>query len=188
MKTQECIGCGDPFEPGRKGQQFCSTACGNRQRDRRRRERLGAKSASTARSTVRAAETRSSFEWAKSRHQFGEELARQREALERRRLVDVADCERHLDRLQSELRMLASNFDQVCGEQGELRALNVELEQEVRRLRQSQREDALDLMFLATRIVMAPGDTGFQVDERTKALFHRRGWSLHVLQRQGQPA
>ena len=84
--------------------------------------------------------------------------------------------------------MLASNFDQVCGEQGELRALNVELEQEVRRLRQSQREDALDLMLLATRIVMAAGDAGFQVDERTKALFHRRGWSLHALQRQGQPA
>lgn len=135
-----------------------------------------------------AAEVRSSLQLAKARDQFEEALAKQRESAERRRLVDVADRERHLNRLQSELRVLASNFDRVCGEQGELRALNVELEGEVRLLRQSQREDGLDLMFLASRVVLASRNTGFQVDERTQTLFRRRGWNLGQAQSQKQPA
>jgi hypothetical protein len=184
--TKVCSGCGNPFDPRRKGQRFCSATCGNRCRDGRRWHRLTAESASKAASVAKSVETEHSRQLAIVRQPVERRLARQREASEQCRLIEVAVREHHLDRLQVELCTLAANFNRHCGEQGELRALNVELERQVRRLRQNQREDGLDLMFLASRIVLAARDTGFQQDERTRAVFRRRGWSLQAVQRQGQ--
>ena len=184
--TKVCSGCGNPFDPRRKGQRFCSATCGNRCRDGRRRHRLTAESASKAASVAKSVETEHSRQLARVRQPVERRLARQREASEQCRLIEVAVREHHLDRLQVELRTLAANFNRLCGEQSELRALNVELEREVRRLRQSQREDALDLMFLASRVVLAVRDRDFPLEDGTRSVFRRRGWSLPAAQRQGQ--
>ncbi len=89
---------------------------------------------------------------------------------------------RKLDSLQTKLRTQSENLDHLEAEISEQRATISDLRGELVRLRVNQETDAHDLIHLAGRLLALGQTTGVELDNATKDLFRRRGWTTAARQ------
>ena len=155
-------------------QRFCSTRCANRQRDRRRRHRTkGAPPAPGAAATPDPLAKAS----APGAHQDNAD-ARLSAAL-------AKSCQL-LDSLRVQLRSQATDIDHLAAENADQRALIKNLRADVASLQTAQRTDAQDLVRLAGRLLALAQATGRELDDTTRAIFRRRGWTSSSRHREAQ--
>jgi uncharacterized coiled-coil protein SlyX len=76
-----------------------------------------------------------------------------------------------------QLRSLATDIDRLEAENADQRATIKSLRADVVRLHTVQQTDAKDLLHLAGKLLARSQATGVALDNATKALFRRRGWS-----------
>ncbi|MET1087329.1 MAG: hypothetical protein ABWY04_09460, partial [Arthrobacter sp.] len=74
----------------------------------------------------------------------------------------------------------------LAAENSDQRALIKSLRVEVASLQAAQRTDAMDLVRLAGRLLALSQATGLDIDDATKALFRRRGWTSSSRHREAQ--
>ncbi|WP_426939747.1 hypothetical protein [Pseudarthrobacter sp. S6] len=89
----------------------------------------------------------------------------------------VAKSSQLVDSLRVQLRSQAADIDHLAAESSEERALIKSLRVEVASLQAAQRTDAQDLVRLAGRLLALSQTTGLEIDDTTKAIFRRRGWT-----------
>jgi uncharacterized coiled-coil protein SlyX len=156
----------------RSTQRFCSTRCANRQRDRRRRQRIAGSTATPP------GEPRSECVVAAK-------VPRAPQAGTDATLAAVrARNSRLLDSLRAQLRLQSANIDDLKAENAEQHATVKKLRVDLARLQTTQTCDAQDLVHLAGRLLALSRAAGVELDPSTKELFRRRGWSSSA--RRGQ--
>lgn len=158
MTIKQCEECAEGFQPARRTQRFCSTRCGNRQRDRRRRTR--ARPAQTSKTDSLAAD-----------------LHAQLKATKRQLESKTRTCQRHREVLQSKLRSQACEIDRLEAENSDQRVRNNLLQSEVARLKRAQRINVQDLAHIAAWLVSLAEAKGVALDKATLEIFRRRGWN-----------
>ena len=82
-----------------------------------------------------------------------------------------------LDSLRVQLRSQATDIDHLAAENADQRALIKNLRAYVASLQTAQRTDTQDLVRLAGRLLAFSQATGLEIDNATKAIFRRRGWT-----------
>jgi chromosome segregation ATPase len=157
VTIKKCEECTEGFKPTRRNQRFCSTRCGNRQRDRRRRTRDGP-------GLVRKAEPLTT------------DLQAQLEATRRQLESKTRSSQRQREILQSKLRSQAGEIDRLNAENSEQRATINLLQSEVSRLKRAQRTNVQDLMHISAWLVSISQAKGIALDQATLNIFRRRGW------------
>ncbi|MBT2555907.1 hypothetical protein [Arthrobacter sp. ISL-5] len=166
MSGKSCGECGERFVPSRTSQRFCSTRCANRQRDRRRRQRLpvaSPASAVPARRRITVAESGPTPTRRKSQASL---------------LTASAGIRQHQQKsLGTQLRSQAADIDRLEAENADQRGVIRNLRADVARLQTIQQTDARDLVHLAGRLLAHSRTTGVELHISTKALFRRRGWT-----------
>ena len=164
MSGKICQECRKAFKPSRKSQRFCSVRCGNRQRDRRRRHRAPSPGTAIRKAGAEAPAL-------KTRDRTITRLA-----------TVQPESRRKLDSLQTKLRTQFEDLDHLEAEISEQRATIKSLHGELVRLRVNQETDAHDLIHLASRLLALGQATGVELDDATKDLFRRRGWTTAARQ------
>lgn len=96
----------------------------------------------------------------------------------------LARSSRLLDSLRAQLRSQAVDIDHLAAENAEQRALIKSLHADIDRHQTTQRTDAQDLVRLAGRLLALSQAAGLEIDDTTKAVFRRRGWSSSSRQRE----
>ncbi|MCM0618048.1 hypothetical protein MOD31_18650 [Paenarthrobacter sp. TYUT067] len=174
MSGKICSECGERFEPSRASQRFCSTRCANRQRDRRRRQKAaGASSAPAALATP------------DPRAKASASGARQHNA-EARFSSALATSSKLLDSLNAQLRSQAADIDHLAAENADQRAMIKGLRADIDRHQTANKSDAQDLVRLAGKLLALSQATGLELDDTTKAVFRRRGWTSSSRHREAQ--
>lgn len=153
--------------PSRTSQRFCSTRCANRRRDRRRRRHTP---------------------------QAGQPLPGQ--VPPQNAAPDSSNApaapgpagNQALNSVLGQLRSQATDIDRLEAENADQRANIKSLRADVVLLHTVQQTDAKDLLHLAGRLLAHSQATGVELDNATKALFRRRGWTATSRNQQaGQP-
>lgn len=157
MTIKRCEECTEGFQPTRRTQRFCSTRCGNRQRDRRRRTRHRP-------GLVRRAEP------------LATDIQSQLEATKRQLDSKTRSCQRQREVLQSKLRSQACEIDRLEAENSEQRVTINLLQSEVARLKRAQRTNVQDLAHISAWLVSLAEAKGIALDKATLEIFRRRGW------------
>jgi chromosome segregation ATPase len=157
VTIKKCEECNEGFQPTRGSQRFCSTRCGNRKRDRRRRARHRPGLVPEA-------------------DQLAKDLQAQLEATKRQLGSKTRTCQRHREALQSKLRSQASEIDRLNADNSEQRASNNLLQAEVARLKRAQRVNVQDLAHISAWLVSLAQAKGVALDQQTLEILHRRGW------------
>ena len=157
--------CGERFGPSRTSQRFCSTRCANRQRDRRRRQR--AKGAPPVPVEAAAPDSRAR---ASGHTELPHNAATRSSAA-------LAKSSQLFESLHAQLRSQAVDIDHLAAENADQRALIKNLRADVASLQTAQSTDAQDLVRLAGRLLALSQATGLEIDDTTKAIFRRRGWT-----------
>lgn len=160
-----CAECGEPFEPIRRSQRFCSARCANRQRDRRRRRRT------TASLPTAPAASRNDSAMTAAASPGCQDRARVRLA------PAHARSGRFIDSLRAQLRLQSVDIERLEAENAEQRAIVKSLRHELARLQATQESDTRDLVHLAGKLLALSRATGVDLDHGSKELFRRRGWS-----------
>jgi hypothetical protein len=149
----------------RSTQRFCSTRCANRQRDRRRRQRI-AGSAATPPGEPR------------SECVVAAKVPRARRAGTDAALAAVrARNSRLLESLHAQLRLQSVDIEGLKAENEEQQATVNKLRVDLARLQTTQRCDTQDLVHLGGRLLALSRAAGVELDPSTKELFRGRGWS-----------
>ena len=174
MSGKICGECGERYEPSRASQRFCSTRCANRQRDRRRRHR--AKGAPPVPGAAVALDSR-------ARASGHTELPRNNDA---RTSAALAKSSKLLNSLNARLRSQAADIDHLAAENADQRAIIKGLRADIDRHQTTQRTDAQDLVRLAGKLLALSQATGLDIDDTTKAVFRRRGWTSSSRHREAQ--
>lgn len=91
-----------------------------------------------------------------------------------------------LDSLRVQLRCQAADIDHLAAENADQRAIIKSLRAEIDRYQSAHSSDAQDLVRLAGRILALSQATGLQMDDTTKAVFRRRGWTSTSRHREAQ--
>jgi hypothetical protein len=169
MSRKICEECRVGFEPSRKTQRFCSTRCGDRQRDRRRRqqnqkERDDGGSASAANSPCPEKVARTP------------ELALERPATRQRLDATIKTHQQTIDALQTKLRSQSGDIDRLEAENAERQSRISLLQGEVARLKRAQRINVQDLAHVAARLVAMAQAKGLPLDPKTRDILRSRGW------------
>lgn len=81
------------------------------------------------------------------------------------------------DSLQAQLRSQAVEIDHLAAENADQRAVIKNLRVDLDRYQTTHTSDAQDLVRLAGRLLALSQATGLEIDETTKAVFRRRGWT-----------
>jgi chromosome segregation ATPase len=89
----------------------------------------------------------------------------------------LARSYRSLDTLRMQLRSQSADIDELDAENTELRSTIKTLRGEIVRLRTNQQADAHALLHLAGRLLAFSQATGVDLDNATKDIFRRRGWT-----------
>jgi hypothetical protein len=165
VTREACAECEAPFEAMRSTQRFCSTRCANRQRDRRRRQRIAGSAATPP------GESRSECVVAAK-------IPRPPQAGKHVTLAAIgARYSRLFDSLRVQLRLQSANIDDLKAGNAEQHATVKQLRVDLARLETAQKRDAQDLVHLAGRLLALTRVAGIELDPSTKELFRRRGWS-----------
>lgn len=156
MSGKTCEECRGLFLPTRASQRFCCTRCANRQRDRRRRRH-----SSPGRPTLHC------------------QVPRQDAAPDASNatLALAPPSNQALDSVRSQLRTQATDIDRLEAQNSEQRAIVWNLRIDLDRLQTIQRTDTHDLIHLAGKLLALTQDVGVELDNSTKQLFRRRGWT-----------
>lgn len=91
-----------------------------------------------------------------------------------------------MESLHAQLRSQAGDIDHLAAENAEQRALIRNLGADVARLHTAERTDTQDLVRLAGRLLALSQATGLEIDDTTKAIFRRRGWTSSGRHREAQ--
>lgn len=177
MQDQICPECGSHFKRSRSNQRYCSPRCAGRQRERRRRQRLGADRSPTSEPDPRVIAARLSKQLTQTEHQHRIELERQRNTSDERLRAALSVGERRAGELASNLQRLSQAHDRLRALSREQLGRIHELSEEVHRLRDIQAIDGQDLRHLAGRLILLARQAGVALDKGTQALFRRRGWN-----------
>jgi cobalamin biosynthesis Mg chelatase CobN len=89
----------------------------------------------------------------------------------------LATSSQLLDSLHAQLRSQAVDIDHLAAESAEQRALIKSLRADIERHQTAHKSDAQDLVRLAGRLLALSQATGLELDDTTKAIFRRRGWT-----------
>ncbi len=88
-----------------------------------------------------------------------------------------AESRQHPDFLHTQLRSQAVDIDRLEAENAEQRDVIRTLRTDVIRLRTIQQTDSHDLVHLAGKLLALSNGAGVGLNNSTKALFRRRGWT-----------
>lgn len=91
-----------------------------------------------------------------------------------------------MDSVLGQLRSQATDIDHLEAENADQRATIKSLRANVVRLHSVQLTDAKDLLHLAGRLLALARATGVELDNKTAALFRRRGWTTTTRDQNGQ--
>lgn len=164
MRGKICDECRESFEPSRGSQRFCSTRCANRQRDRRRRHHNTP--ARSAPCPVVQDVTVATPSPERIRSQSSAALT-----------AALADSYRFLDSLGTQLRSQSGDVEHLEAEIADQRAVIKSLRADVVRLHTAQQTDAQDLFHLGGKLLAFSRAAQMELDNTTKKLFRRRGWT-----------
>jgi hypothetical protein len=78
------------------------------------------------------------------------------------------------------------DIDHLAAENADQRALIKNLRADVASLQTAQSTDTQDLVRLAGRLLALSQATGLEIDDTTKAIFRRRGWTSSNRHREAQ--
>ena len=165
MSGKSCGECGESFAPSRTSQRFCSARCANRQRDRRRRQAAAVTSSAPA-----AAVRRLGFD-----PEVGPTETHRNASV--RLAADLASSRRVQDSLRNQLRSQAVDIDRLEAENAEQRDVIRNLRADLARLQNIQQTDSHDLVHLGGKLLALTQATDVELQDSTKALFRRRGWT-----------
>ena len=98
----------------------------------------------------------------------------------------LAKSNKLLDSLNAQLRSQAANIDHLKAENADQRAIIKSLRAEIDRYQTAHSPDAQDLVRLAGRLLALSQATGLEIDDTTKAVFRRRGWTSSSRHREAQ--
>ncbi|MEC5181248.1 putative coiled-coil protein SlyX [Arthrobacter sp. CG_A4] len=98
----------------------------------------------------------------------------------------LATSSQLLDSLHAQLRSQAVDIDHLAAENADQRALIKNLRTDIASLQATHKSDAQDLARLAGKLLALSQATGLQIDDTTKAIFRRRGWSSSNRHREAQ--
>lgn len=161
MSGKICEECESSFEPSRTSQRYCSVRCGNRHRDRRRRH------ADTSATTAPNPELQNGP---------AAPATCQRNP-DARLTAALASSIEAQDSLRTQLRTQSADIEQLEADVEEQRAVIKKLRLDVARLQSVQQADVHDLLHLAGRLLAVSQATGVELDNPTRSLFRRRGWT-----------
>lgn len=165
MSGKTCEECRGRFLPSRASQRFCSPRCANRQRDRRRRRHTSPR-----------------------RQSLPCQVPPQDAAPDSSNAPTAPGPpgNKALDSVRGQLRSQAIDIDRLEAENADQRAAIKSLRADVGRLHSVQLTDAKDLLHLAGRLLALARATGVELDNKTAALFRRRGWTTTTRDQNGQ--
>lgn len=98
----------------------------------------------------------------------------------------LAGCGQAQDALRTRLRTLSADASHLEAENAEQRAAIKALRSEVARLYVTQHAGSQDLLHLAGKLLALSHVSGVELDNTTKALFRRRGWTATTRSTDGQ--
>jgi septal ring factor EnvC (AmiA/AmiB activator) len=93
------------------------------------------------------------------------------------RTARLTNSERSLEALRTQLRSQSGDLDRLEAEIIDQRALLKDLHGEATRFQADLRENAQDLLHLASRLLAVSQSTGVALDTDTRDIFRRRGWT-----------
>lgn len=99
--------------------------------------------------------------------------------------ASLASFKQAQDSLRTQLRSQSADIDQLEAENTEQRAVIKDLRLEVAQLQTVQGVDAQDLVHLAGKLLALTQAVGVELDNNTKAIFRRRGWTAPATARTG---
>jgi hypothetical protein len=91
-----------------------------------------------------------------------------------------------LDSLRVQLRSQAVDIDHLAAENTDQRAVIKSLRADLDSHRITHKSDAQDLVRLAGKLLALSQATGLEIDDATKAIFRRRGWTSSNRHREAQ--
>lgn len=142
--------------PSRTSQRFCSTRCANRQRDRRRRRQTSPRRQPLPCQVPSQDTAPDSSNYPTAPGPPGNQA---------------------LDSVLGQLRSQATDLDRLEAENADQRATIKSLRADVVRLHTVQQIDAQDLLHLGGKLLAFSRAAQMDLDNTTKALFRRRGWT-----------
>ncbi|KQN86529.1 hypothetical protein [Arthrobacter sp. Leaf69] len=98
----------------------------------------------------------------------------------------LAKSSQLLNLLRVQLRSQAVDIDHLAAENAEKRAIIKSLRADIDRHQTDHKSDAQDLVHLAGRLLALSQATGLEIDDTTKAVFRRRGWTSSSRHREAQ--
>ncbi|MDD1477902.1 hypothetical protein [Arthrobacter sp. H16F315] len=98
----------------------------------------------------------------------------------------LAKSSQLLDSLRAQLRSQAVDIDHLAAENADQRAVIKSLRVDLDRYQTTHTSDAQDLVRLAGRLLALTQATGLEIDDTTKAVFRRRGWTSTSRHREAQ--
>ncbi|MHA7141864.1 hypothetical protein ACX80T_10050 [Arthrobacter sp. Sr33] len=174
MSGKICGECGERFKPSRTTQRFCTARCANRQRDRRRRHK--AKGAPPAPGADAAPDPPAKAS-APGARQYNANT---------RLSAALATKSQLLDTLNAQLRSQAVDIEHLAAENSDQRAIIKGLRADIDRQQTAHKTDDYDLIRLAGKLLALSQTTGLEIDDTTKAIFRRRGWTSTSRHREAQ--
>lgn len=100
--------------------------------------------------------------------------------------ASLASSKHAQDSLRTQLQSQSAGIDQLEAENAEQRAVIKDLRLEVARLQTVQGVDAQDLVHVAGKLLAVTHAVGVELDNSTKQLFRRRGWTATTRSMDGQ--
>lgn len=142
--------------PSRTSQRFCSTRCANRQRDRRRRRQTSPR-----------------------RQPLPGQVPPQGAAPDSSNAPTAPgpSGNQALDSVRGQLRSQATDIDRLEAENADQQTVIKSLRTDLLRLHAAQQTDAQDLLHLGGKLLAFSRAAQMELDNTTKALFRRRGWT-----------
>lgn len=98
----------------------------------------------------------------------------------------VAKSSQLVDSLCVQLRSQAVDIDHLAAENAEQRALIKSLRADIERHQTTHKSDTQDLVRLAGKLLALSQATGLEIDDTTKAIFRRRGWTSSSRHREAE--
>lgn len=98
----------------------------------------------------------------------------------------LATSNQRLDSIHAQLRSQAEDIDHLAAENADQRAVIKTLRVDLDRHQTTHKSDSQDLVRLAGRLLALSQATGLEIDDTTKAIFRRRGWTSSSRHREAQ--
>lgn len=98
----------------------------------------------------------------------------------------LAKSNQLLESLRVQLRTQAVDIDNLAAENADQRAIIKSFRADIDRHHTAHESDSQDLVCLAGKLLALSQATGLEMDDTTKAVFRRRGWTSSSRHREAQ--